>query len=116
MSPGWISAIVAVIVCLIAIGCHAIAVAWWASRITTTLNSLSTQLEKFATRYDKQLEKYIDERYTKDHAKEDFAKRDELIATMWKKHDTLRDEIAVLRSRIDNHVARTESRGSHERE
>ena len=104
MSPAWIAAIVAIIVCLLGIGGHAIATAWWASKITTTLETVGKQLTSIGDKFEKHLETYLKERYTADQAKEDHAKRDDLVAKMWMKYDNLRDEIAVIRSKVDNHI------------
>lgn len=111
MSSNWVSAIVAIIVCLVGIGAHAVATAWWASKVTTTLNALGKSFEKFADNYSEKEKEYIRERYTRLEAKEDFAKRDDLIDKMWKKYDALRDEFAIVRNDISNHLKNGNHKG-----
>lgn len=98
MNPALLSALIALVVCIIGIGAHAVATAWWASKITTTLDVFGKTLEGVVEKYEDE----VKERYTKTEAKEDHAKRDELIATMWKKFDVLRDDFAVLKNDVNN--------------
>lgn len=57
---------------------HAVATAWWASKLTTTVEGIGNSLLQI---------------------NKEFEKRDESIKTQWTRIDSLKDRMTVLESR-----------------
>ena len=54
---------------------HAVTMAWWASKINTTVEKLNSMIQE---------------------QKAEFKKRDEALTKLWEKHDQLKDRVTVL--------------------
>jgi cell division protein FtsL len=70
--------IISLITVFLSVIAHSITMAWWASRINTTVEKLNEMILS---------------------QKDEFKKRDELLAKMWDKHDALKDRVTILESK-----------------
>lgn len=58
---------------------HAVTMAWWASRINSTVERLNNMISE---------------------QKEEFRKRDHELKTLWTKHDDLKDRVTHLEAKV----------------
>lgn len=70
-----IGIIIALITVFISVLAHAVTMAWWASKINSTVEKLNDMISA---------------------QKKEFEERDKIIAKLWEKHDTLKDRVTVL--------------------
>lgn len=98
MGPNWLSVVIAGVVCLFGIGAHAVATAWWASKITTKLEIFGEELSALLKKHEADSK----ERYTKAEAREDCARHEAAHVAMWKKIDTLRDQVVIIQNDLSN--------------
>lgn len=78
MNPQFIAIIVAIATLFVGLLVHAVATAWWASRLTTTVEGIGKSLT---------------------HINQEFEKRDKMIAAQWTKLDNYGNRLTALEAR-----------------
>lgn len=71
--------IIALVTVFISVMGHAVTMAWWASKINSTVEKLNSMIAE---------------------QKEEFKKRDEQLKLLWNKHDDLKDRVTHLEAKV----------------
>lgn len=75
MNPQLIAVLIALATLFLGLIVHAVATAWWASKLTTTVEGIGKSLE---------------------HINKEFEKRDALIGAQWRKIDDINGRLIAL--------------------
>lgn len=71
--------IIALVTVFISVMGHAVTMAWWASKINSTVEKLNSMISE---------------------QKEEFKKRDAQLTLLWTKHDDLKDRVTHLEAKV----------------